>query len=175
MPRLAAQRARFRREREYSMTGRGAWYPPSARATSLDLASCSKRSRLIVIAVRRSQHPQVLRASKADVETLASATFSKIVRMAWCSSTESPRDAGGAADAAISMARKGHLLAAAARRNQADPGFDQPHVQLKMCLAFSSRAGTLRATTQRQAKRSDHHRARTKLDRLRHLLEAARM
>ena len=65
-----------------------------------------------------------------------------------------------------------HFFGAASGRNEADAGLDQADVGFGVGLAADGMQANLRAAAEREAKRRNHHRARTELDGRGHLLEA---
>ena len=65
-----------------------------------------------------------------------------------------------------------HFLAAAARGDDADSGFDQAHVQFGVGLAAGGVERDLRSPAEAEAKGRHHHRARAELDGRGHALES---
>ena len=113
-----------------------------------------------------------MRASAAEVETLAMAMVSKFFFRASKISTPSPRASGRMLEPASTL-RMSHLFAAAAAGDQADTGFDEAHVELGVGLTGGGVERDLDAAAEAHAVGRDDDGARAELDGLGHVLEGA--
>ena len=109
-----------------------------------------------------------LRASAAEVDTVAFAMVSKFFLIASKISTPSPR-ASGRIDDPASMLRRSISLQPPPAWNKADSSLNKPHIKLRVRLARRSMQRDLDTAAETHPIRRNDHRARAELDRLRHV------